>query len=76
MRVGNMPEPMTELRRWMSERLAEGWTRSPRRRPLVEAAIGHALNFRAWQSLAHADDLDDGAVIHLMVCLVRCAAAR
>lgn len=40
----------------------------------VRAAIGHALDFQTWRSLAREQGLDDGEVVDLMVGLVSVAA--
>ena len=42
----------------------------------LAAAIGHALRFDTWRSLAHVEGLDDAAAANLMVDLARAAAAR
>jgi AcrR family transcriptional regulator len=39
-------------------------------RPRVRAAIGHAVAFSTWRSLAREQDLDDGAAAELMCRLV------
>ena len=38
---------------------------------LVRAAVGHALDFWAWRSLAH-QGLDDVAITILMLAMLRC----
>lgn len=43
------------------------------RRPRVAAALGHALDFHAWRSLA-GRGLEDGEVVELMVALVAAAS--
>lgn len=53
--------------------LAAGWgARGARRRRLL-AAIGHALDFSTWRSLARQQGLGDGEAVELMVRLVRSA---
>ena len=44
-----------------------------RSRPRVRAAIGHALAFATWRSLAREQQLDDGAAAELMCRLVAAA---
>jgi AcrR family transcriptional regulator len=51
--------------------LAEGWHGDP---VLVRAAVGHALDFWAWRSLAH-QGLDDAAIASLMLAMLRCGTA-
>jgi AcrR family transcriptional regulator len=41
----------------------------------LAAAIGHALRFDTWRSLAHVEGLDDARAAELMVDLARAAAA-
>ena len=40
-------------------------------RPRLAAAIGHALRYDTWRSLAHVEGLDDAAAADLMVGLAR-----
>lgn len=47
-----------------------------RRREHVRAAIGHALSFETWRSLAREQGLDDGRAAELMCRFVASAAAR
>ncbi len=54
--------------------LAAGWGVRGRRRVLLLAAVGHALDFAAWRSLARGQGLDDGRAVEVMVRMVRCAA--
>ena len=44
------------------------------RRPLLLAAVGHAIEFRTWQSLVRRHGLSQGQAVELMVVLVREAA--
>jgi AcrR family transcriptional regulator len=55
--------------------LLSGWRTRGRQRRLLVAALGHAVDFHAWSSLAR-QGLDDEAAVDLMVCLARTAAAR
>jgi AcrR family transcriptional regulator len=43
-------------------------------RARLGAAVGHALRFETWRSLAHGERLDDAAAAELMVDLARAAA--
>jgi AcrR family transcriptional regulator len=52
------------------------WSAPPRARARLAAAIGHALRFDTWRSLARVEGLDDEAAANLMVELARGAAAR
>ena len=54
--------------------LAAGWGVRGRRRVLLLAAVGHALDFAAWRSLARGQGLDDGRSVEVMVRMVRCVA--
>ncbi len=53
--------------------LAVGWGVRGKRRELLLAAIGHALDFGTWRSLVRQQGLDDEQAIELMVGTVRCA---
>ena len=61
--VGFMEEAATVL--------AEGWPETP----AVRAAIGHAVDFQAWRSLAFKQGLDDELAVRLMLGLVKTSAA-
>ena len=54
--------------------LVVGWGARGRRRELLLAAVGHALDFATWRSLARGQGLDDGRAVEVMVRMVRCAA--
>jgi AcrR family transcriptional regulator len=54
--------------------LAAGWGARGRRRELLLAALGHALDFATWRSLVRGQGLDDGRAGELMVRMVRSAA--
>ncbi len=64
------------FRHWetMRDVLAAGWKVRGRRRELLLAAIGHALDFGTWRSLVRQQGLHDEQAIDLMVCAVRCAS--
>ena len=53
--------------------LAAGWGIRGKRRGLLLAALGHALDFVAWRSLVRGQGLDDGLAVDLMVRMVRSA---
>jgi AcrR family transcriptional regulator len=54
--------------------LDRGWTARGRRRALVRAAVGHAIQFETWRSLVRGEQLDDAAAADVMVLLARAAA--
>ena len=54
--------------------LMDGRTDRGRPRTRIQAAIGHALAFATWRSLALDEELDDAAAAELMCCLVAAAA--
>jgi AcrR family transcriptional regulator len=63
----------------MRRRLSEGWNVRGRRRDRLEAAVGHALRFETWQSLAEEEGLSDAEAAHLMAelaCTVAEVSAR
>jgi len=53
--------------------LARGWNVRGRRRALLLAAIGHALEFATWRSLARLRGLTAGEAAQLMAAATRCA---
>ncbi len=63
------------VRYWEDVRsvLDRGWTARGRRRSLVRAAVGHAIQFETWRSLVRGEKLDDAAAADVMVLLVRAA---
>jgi len=54
--------------------LAAGWGVRGRRRELLLAAVGHALDFATWRSLVRGRGLEEEMAVELMVRLVRGAA--
>ena len=52
--------------------LAAGWDIPAERHALVLAALGHALDFEAWRSLARRQGLADEQAVEVMVRLVHC----
>jgi AcrR family transcriptional regulator len=58
-------------RDWQRGVLAQGWDISDDRRKTLMAALGHALDFWAWLSLAEGQALDDEKAALLMTEMVR-----
>lgn len=58
----------------MRDQLAAAWSVDGAANPLVAAAIGHALAFTTWRSLARVQGLSRARAIALMLALVRAAA--
>jgi AcrR family transcriptional regulator len=54
--------------------LSEPWCRDGQEKPLVAAAIGHAVAFQTWQSLVRMQGLEDGEAVRVMVRMVHCVA--
>ncbi len=54
--------------------LAAGWQTQTGNSELLWAAIGHAINFQTWRSLAREEGLDDAEVVRLMVAMICCIA--
>jgi AcrR family transcriptional regulator len=57
------------------EDLQKAWHPRGRRAARLGAAIGHALRFDTWRSLAYVEGLEDAEAADLMVALARGAAA-
>jgi AcrR family transcriptional regulator len=55
------------------EILARGWGARGRRRTMLLAAIGHAIEFETWRSLERRQGLDPGAALEVAAGAVRCA---
>ncbi|MGD9895367.1 MAG: TetR/AcrR family transcriptional regulator [Dehalococcoidia bacterium] len=55
--------------------LLSAWSAARGQDRLRTAALGHALDFNTWRSLARVQGLADDAAVTLMVALVCCAAA-
>lgn len=56
------------------DRLAKRWGVRARRRGLVRAAVGHALDFHTWRSLAVDQGLPDDEIVEVMATAARCVA--
>lgn len=63
-------EQMTRLR----DRLAEGWGARGRRKTLLRATIGHAMDLHTWRSLAAGQALADAEVVEVMARAAGCVA--
>jgi AcrR family transcriptional regulator len=57
------------------ELLLEAWRARGRTRARLRRSIGHALEFRTWQSLVRRQGCSTGEAIELMLALTRSAAA-
>jgi AcrR family transcriptional regulator len=67
-------QPYFQLWERMRDVLAVGWGVRGKRRELLLAAIGHALDFGTWRSLVRQQGLDDEQAVEVMVGTVRCLA--
>ncbi|HET6798151.1 MAG TPA: helix-turn-helix domain-containing protein [Gemmatimonadales bacterium] len=67
--------PRMELVERMRKDLVERWDVAGPARARLAAAIGHALRFDSWRSLARTEGLNDRAAADLMVDLASSAAA-
>ena len=56
--------------------LVAGWGAEDQGLKTLLGALGHALNFWTWRSLAREQGLSDEEAIELMVSMVRCARSR
>lgn len=54
--------------------LAAPWQAQGENGHLVTAAIGHAVAFQTWQSLARDQGLDDDEAVNVMLQMVKCVA--
>jgi AcrR family transcriptional regulator len=59
----------------VADRLAERWGARGRRKALLRAAIGHAMDFRTWRSLAVDQGLEDRGVVEVMAAAAACLAS-
>ena len=60
-----------DLQRFLTGELAKGW---PGKRRLIGAAVGHALDFWTWKSLAQRH-LSDAEAVEIMIALLRSLAS-
>ena len=63
-------KPVVTYAQRAGEVLDEGWKVRGRKRAVLRAAIGHALNFETWRSLSRRERLGDQAAAEAMVRLV------
>lgn len=56
--------------------LLAGWPASRRRRLLLRAVLGLAVDFRTWQTLVRGEDLDDRTAVALMTRLVTAVGGK
>jgi AcrR family transcriptional regulator len=66
--------PMFEYWAGVRDLLGRGWNARGRRRKLLHAALGHALEFDTWRSLTQREGLDDDEAAETMVRLARSAS--
>ena len=66
-------EPFLEYWEGVREVLAAGWKTRGRKRRLLHAVIGHAIEFDTWRSLTRREGLDDAETAEAMVLLARAA---
>ncbi|HEY7637674.1 MAG TPA: TetR/AcrR family transcriptional regulator [Gemmatimonadales bacterium] len=66
--------PFAQFVEAVREDLEAAWPAGGSNRARLAAAIGHALRFDTWRSLAYVEGLDDEAAVALMVDLARAAA--
>jgi AcrR family transcriptional regulator len=57
------------------ELLLEAWSKRGGARPRLRRAIGHAVEFRTWQSLVRRQGCPTNEAVQLMLALVRAAAS-
>jgi AcrR family transcriptional regulator len=53
--------------------LRAGWESGAADAHLLDAALGHAVDFMTWRALVHQQGLTDEEAVRLMIRLVRCA---
>jgi AcrR family transcriptional regulator len=66
-------EPFLEYWEGVREVLAAGWKTRGRKRRLLHAVIGHAIEFDTWRSLTQREGLDDAEAAEAMILLARTA---
>jgi len=69
-----MAEPYFQHWERMRYVLATGWGVGDGRLAILLGALGHALDFQTWRSLARQQGLSDEQAVELMTTMVRCAA--
>ena len=68
--------PYLEYWQTVREALEHGWKTRGRKRTLLRAVIGHALEFETWRSLARREGLDDAVAAETMVSLARAVQSQ
>jgi AcrR family transcriptional regulator len=63
--------PFLEYWQTVRDVLDRGWHTRGRRRTLLRAVIGHAVEFETWRSLVRREGLDDIAAVEAMVSLAQ-----
>jgi AcrR family transcriptional regulator len=66
-------QPFLEYWEHVRAVLTRGWNARGRKRKLLHAAIGHAIEFDTWRSLTQRGGLDDAEAAETMVRLARAA---
>jgi hypothetical protein len=73
--VREIMRPIVEHWERMHRALAVGWkTHNGQSEPLLLGAIGLALDFQSWRTMARQQGLADEQAVELMVSMVRCVA--
>ena len=68
--------PYLEYWQTVREALEHGWKARGRRRTLLRAVIGHAVEFETWRSFARREGLDDVVAAETMVSFARAVQAQ
>jgi AcrR family transcriptional regulator len=68
--------PYLEYWQTVREALEHGWNTRGRKRTLLRAVIGHAVEFETWRSLARREGLDDAVAAETMVSLARAVQSQ
>src|SRR4030088_2565192 len=68
--------PYLEYWQTIREMLECDWKARGRKRTLLRAVIGHAVELETWRSLARREGLDDAAAAETMLSLVRAVQAQ
>ena len=68
--------PYLEYWQTVREALEHGWKARGRKRTLLRAVIGHAVEFETWRSLARREGLDDVDAAETMVSFARAVQAQ
>lgn len=56
--------------------LVDAWGATAKGRPLLAAAVGHAISFQTWNQLVNVQDLPKERALELMAKLVRRSATE